>query len=238
MSHIKLSIVIPCHNEGEGLRELMQTYAKHIAGRTDVEVIIVNDASTDQTHEILDGLNIPYPFLKTVTNTISKGYGNAILSGLKVAHGEWLGWTHGDTQTPPEDVFTALALIEETAGTDTYFKGLRYGRPFIDQLFTFGMSILETLYLRTWLWDINAQPNIFHRSLYVQWKHAPKDFSLDLFSYYTAKKLGARTHRFPVHFGPRIYGTSTWNTGMKARLKFIKRTILFSRDLKKLLQNS
>ena len=45
-----------------------------------------------------------------------------------------------------------------------YVKGDRKGRPIFDQIFTLGMSFFETIYLRTKLWDINAQPNIFHRS--------------------------------------------------------------------------
>jgi polyisoprenyl-phosphate glycosyltransferase len=215
----KLSIVIPCHNEGAGLRELVSLYASHVKDCADVEVIIVNDASSDDSALILDELTRAHPFLRVVTNAVSDGYGNAILSGLKVANGEFIGWTHGDTQTPPEDVFT----------------GRRYGRPLLDRFFTFGMSVIETLYLGTTLTDINAQPNIFHRSFYKSWQNPPKDFALDLYAFYMAKRAKLRIIRFPVRFGPRKYGSSTWNTGMQARIKFIKRTLAFSRKLKRSL---
>jgi polyisoprenyl-phosphate glycosyltransferase len=232
----KLSIVIPCHNEGAGLRELVSLYASHVKDCADVEVIIVNDASSDDSALILDELTRAHPFLRVVTNAVSDGYGNAILSGLKVANGEFIGWTHGDTQTPPEDVFTALSLLEENESAHAlYIKGRRYGRPLLDRFFTFGMSVIETLYLGTTLTDINAQPNIFHRSFYKSWQNPPKDFALDLYAFYMAKRAKLRIIRFPVRFGPRKYGSSTWNTGMQARIKFIKRTLAFSRKLKRSL---
>lgn len=233
MTQPKLSIVIPCHNEAAGLRELVATYAAECKKHPEVEVIIVNDASSDDSATILSELTSLNPFLQVVTNSVSAGYGNAVLSGLRVAQGEWLGWTHGDTQTPPSDVFTAFEIIKKNSPSkNLYLKGRRYGRPLIDQFFTFGMSILETLLLRTTLSDINAQPNIFHRSFYDSWQNPPKDFALDLYVYYQAKKASLVIHRFPVHFGPRKYGSSTWNTGMKARFKFINRTLTFSKDMK------
>ena len=70
----------------------------------------------------------------------------------------------------------------------------------LDNVFTFGMSVFETLYLGVRLWDINAQPNIFHRSFYESWQTPPHDFSLDLFAYYMAKQKRLDLVRFPVRF--------------------------------------
>ena len=49
------------------------------------------------------------------------------------------------------------------------------------------MSLFETLLLRTRLWDINAQPTMFHRDFFASWDRPPHDFSLDLYAYYGAK---------------------------------------------------
>ena len=97
------------------------------------------------------------------------------------------------------------------------------------------MSIFETIYLNTKLWDINAQPNIFHRSFFKDLAEIPNDFSLDLFLLYIAKKKGYKILRFNVFFPPRLHGESKWNTGFKSKLKFIKRTIDFSSKLKRRL---
>jgi len=114
-----------------------------------------------------------------------------------------------------------------------YVKGDRKGRPIFDQIFTLGMSFFETIYLRTKLWDINAQPNIFHRNFFEGLSDIPNDFSLDLFFLYIAKKNGYKTIRFKVFFPPRLHGESKWNTGFSSKIKFIKRTFAFSFKLKK-----
>ncbi|MEN9920677.1 MAG: hypothetical protein RL538_570 [Candidatus Parcubacteria bacterium] len=237
-TNIKLSIVVPCYNEAGGLPNLLTAYAE-VVNRDDIEVVLVNNGSTDNTSQILESLSSRYlKFLTIVTVTENQGYGSGVLSGLKEARGEFIGWTHGDLQTHPRDVIKALSIIEGEYEnrTDIYCKGLRYRRPLYDSLFTFGMSVFETLYLRQWLRDINAQPNIFHRSFFETWQNPPHDFSLDLYALYEARRSKLTIVRFPVFFLPRAHGHSSWNTGLASRWKFIKRTLSFSFALKKRLK--
>jgi glycosyltransferase involved in cell wall biosynthesis len=96
---------------------------------------------------------------------VNQGYGFGISSGLNEAKGEYIGYMHADMQTDPADSIKALEIIERLSNPRNCFvKGDRKGRSLLDQFFTIGMSLFETIYLSTKLWDINAQPNIFHRS--------------------------------------------------------------------------
>lgn len=233
---MKLSIVVPCYNEAANLPHLLAAYAAAIT-RDDIEVLLVNNGSTDTSASVLAELAPQYSrFLRVVTVPVNQGYGFGILAGLQSATGDYLGWTHGDLQTPPPDVVRGLDIIEASAHPDTvYIKGTRVGRPLFDRFFTFGMSIFETLYLKRWLYDINAQPNIFPRSFFATWENPPHDFSFDLYVLYTAKKAKLHIVRFIVPFLARQHGHSSWNTGLKSKWKFIKRTIAFSLELKKRL---
>ncbi len=98
------------------------------------------------------------------------------------------------------------------------------------------MSIFETLILRRALYDINAQPNLFHKSFLRFMKNPPIDFSFDLYAYYIAKKENYKVVRFPVYFGKRLYGHSAWDFGLSSKIKFIKRTIKFTFELKNILR--
>ena len=118
-------------------------------------------------------------------------------------------------------------------GCKYYVKGNRKGRGLDDQFFTFGMSVFETVYLGKRLYDVNAQPNIFSRNFFESWKNPPYDFALDLYALYMARTKNLDVIRFDVNFPPRIYGSSHWNTGIKSKWKFIKRTLAFSRNMKK-----
>ena len=100
------------------------------------------------------------------------------------------------------------------------------------------VSMFETVLLKKLMWDINAQPNVFHRSLMDLWGTPPLDFSLDLFAYYTAKKYKYRVVRFSVPFICRKHGFSHWNHGFLSKIKFIKRTLSYSFKLRNSLKNA
>lgn len=229
---MKLSIVIPCYNEAKNIPLILEKF-NNIINRNDIEVILVNNGSKDDSAHVLEELLPNYSFARTVLVEVNQGYGYGILTGLKECKGDYVGWTHADLQTDPEDIIRALHIIEERNSDNLFVKGNRKGRPLFDQIFTSGMSLFETVYLRRYLYDINAQPNIFPRSFFEKWVNPPHDFSLDLYALYMAKENELDIVRFNVLFPERIHGTSSWNTGLKAKWKFIKRTIEFSTKLKK-----
>jgi glycosyltransferase involved in cell wall biosynthesis len=231
---MKFSLVIPCYNEAANLPLLLERCRK-VAAQPDVEVILVDNGSSDNSSQLLTELLPQYPGCRSVRVEVNQGYGFGILSGLHAASGEFLGWTHADMQTDPQDALVALDLIEKH-GSKTFVKGRRYGRPLADIIFTMGMSAFETLLLGVPLWDINAQPTVFPRRFFETWTHPPHDFSLDLYAYFMARRAGLAVHRFPVRFGERAHGVSHWNVNWAAKRKFIRRTIDFSLQLKKSLK--
>ena len=155
-----------------------------------------------------------------------QGLWGGIIEGLKIAKGKFLSWTHADMQTNPCDVINAEEFIFSNK-KNIFIKGLRKGRPFIDQFFTFSMSLIATVRLGYFFRDINAQPTIFPASFLKNWDKPPSDFSLDLYAYYKAKRLGYKINRIPVKFNRRLFGTSSWNKGFKSKIKFIERNLKY-----------
>ena len=230
---IKLSIIVPCYNESKNIPLILEKFSRVIS-RDDIEVLLVNNGSTDNSETVLFELVSNYYFARIVNVNVNQGYGFGITMGLNEAKGEFIGYTHADMQTDPADVLEALNIIEKQKNPkNCYIKGDRKGRPLIDQFFTMGMSVFETIYLGKKLWDINAQPNIFHRNFFESLENIPKDFSLDLYFLYTAQQQDLEVIRFDVVFTQRIHGESSWNTGLASKWKFIKRTVDFSIKLKK-----
>ena len=225
------SLVIPCYNEAANLPLLLER-CKALAVTPDFEVVLVDNGSTDSTPEVLEKLLPKFPRCRSIRVDKNQGYGFGIVSGLKAAKGKILGWTHADMQTDPQDALLGLELFEKH-GDDIFVKGRRYGRPFMDVVFTVGMSVFETFLLARPMWDINAQPTMFSRRFFESWTTPPDDFSLDLYAYYQAQSYGLKVHRFPVRFGERAHGVSHWNVNWAAKRKFIRRTVDFSLQLKK-----
>lgn len=230
---MKFSLVIPCYNEAANLPLLLER-GQEVARQPNCELILVDNGSTDNSADVLSKLLPDYPGCRSIRVEKNQGYGFGILSGLRAATGDVLGWTHADMQTDPQDVLRGLALFEQH-GPNIFVKGRRYGRPFGDVVFTVGMSVFETVLLGKPMWDINAQPTMFSRTFFESWHKPPYDFSLDLFAYYQARRMGMAVHRFPVRFGERAHGVSHWNVNWAAKRKFIRRTVDFSLQLNKRL---
>lgn len=235
-NNFKMSIVIPCYNEAENIPLILKRFSE-VIGDKNIEIILVDNGSYDNTSAVLTELLPKYPFAKRTIVKVNQGYGYGILYGLKECDGDYLGFTHADMQTDPYDVIRAYEIIEKENEDNIFIKGNRKGRPLFDNIFTFGMGIFETLYFHTNMSDINAEPSIFPMSFYKKLENPPYDFSFDLYVFYMAKRFGLKIVRFPVNFPKRIHGSSKWNTGLKSKIKFIKRTISYSINLKRELIN-
>ena len=234
MGSPSLSLVIPCYNEQNNLPKLISRCEEVFSG-TGVEVILVDNGSTDDTPKILPELATASEVCRTVRVEVNQGYGFGILSGLAVCQGDFFGWTHADLQTDPADVLAALDIIEAHQGDERlYIKGRRYNRPVIDTAFAWGMALFEFLVLGIAMWDINAQPNIFHRQFYKSWQDPPHDFSLDLFAYAIAVKRRMNLKRIPVYFPPRKAGVGS-NDSLPSKISFSIRALRFSLAIRRRL---
>ena len=227
---MRFSLVIPCFNEEENLPGLIDRCLELI-NSLDCEVIIVNNGSTDNSAKTLSRLIEPNINLRAINIEENIGYGHGILTGLRDAKGEILGWTHADLQTDPLDCIDALSHFDRN--NELFVKGKRGGRSLFDTFFTVCMSIFESILLKTLMWDINGQPTLFRKEFFASWEDPPEDFSLDLYGYYMAKLQKVKIKRISVYFGKRFSGVSSWNSGLKSRVKFIKRTISYSFKIKK-----
>src|SRR5690349_10242347 len=156
---MKFSLVIPCYNEAANIPPLLERCAK-LATTPGVEVVLVDNGSTDNSPALLREVLPRYPGCRSVRVERNRGYGFGILSGLAAASGDVLGWTHADLQTDPQDALRGLELFDRL-GAGIFVKGRRFGRPLADVAFTVGMSAFETVLLGKPLWDINAQPTLF-----------------------------------------------------------------------------
>lgn len=228
-------MVIPCYNEEPNLSLLLKS-CETLQFNPNIEVIIVDNGSTDGTSEALERLLPHYPHCRSVRVPVNRGYGFGVLFGLELAQGDILAWTHADLQTDPADVLKGYDYFSRY-GKSIYVKGSRNKRPLLDAVFTIGMGVFETILLRQWLWDINAQPNMFSREFFNSWKNPPHDYSLDLYVFYMVRKQGIPVLRFPVEFSTRAHGISHWNVNWASKLKFIRRTIDYSLKLRKTIVN-
>ena len=110
---MKFSIIIPCYNESKNIPLILEKFSK-IINRPDIEVLIVNNGSKDNSEKVLNELIPKHNFSKSITIDKNIGYGFGITSGLCEAKGEFLAYTHADLQTDPADLLKAFKIIDES----------------------------------------------------------------------------------------------------------------------------
>jgi glycosyltransferase involved in cell wall biosynthesis len=197
--------------------------------------ILVNNGSKDGSDQIFNEIIGKYPNIEIVNLSINQGYGGGLLAGLESSNAQIIGWTHADLQTPLIDCLEAVKIID--AGT-SFVKGRRRERPMSDRIFSRGMGVFESVLFGSQLEEVNAQPTLFTRNFFERWQNPPTDFSLDLYALVMAVKSGLGIRRINVEFRPRQYGQSNWNFGIKSRIRFIKRTIKYSLELRRTLHEN
>ena len=161
----KLSIVIPCYNEEKNVEPLFKKIEELLNLDKDLEIIIVENGSTDNTkNNIFNSHLVHKEKIKVHKIDENIGYGHGIMSGVKVADGEFIGWCHADLQTEPKDVYDAYQKNLDTLKNDRIvIKGLRKNRNFFDNFFTFCMSVIASIIFFRLINDINAQPKLFSK---------------------------------------------------------------------------
>ena len=225
-----LSVVVPCYNEEENIPLIISMFEEIILSfEGEIEVILVNNGSTDNSKNVFDEKTKgSTQNIKVLNIRQNIGYGHGIISGLNIAKGDVLAWTHADLQTGPKDVVSAYKEFKKHNDPKMVIKGKRRNRSLIDSFFTWGMQVYCSLKLKSKLNDINAQPKLFSRIFYqAHFSNAPMDFSLDLFLLFKATKIKT----IDVFFRDRKFGEAKGGGTIKGKLKLIKRTLYYVNKL-------
>jgi len=88
------TVIIPTYNRGERLLLCLDAFSRQTLARTDFEVIVVNDGSTDRTVELVGGRSFPFQF-RLVTQK-NAGAGKARNAGAAMAKGDFLAFCEDD----------------------------------------------------------------------------------------------------------------------------------------------
>jgi dolichyl-phosphate beta-glucosyltransferase len=111
----ELSIVIPAYNEEKRLPRAFARIDKYFADPRNspgnIEIIVVDDGSTDKTLEIVEEWSHRVPRLRAVSNGQNRGKGYSVRHGMQEARGRIGLFTDADLSSPIEEVPKLLAAI-------------------------------------------------------------------------------------------------------------------------------
>lgn len=221
-SKIKYSLVIPAYNEAKTLSALFLRLTELVVLREDLEVLIVDNGSADETKLLALALEKTNkePRLRFIIKNSNTGYGAGLKYGFLNATAPFLIWTHADMQCDPFDVIRAIEKHEQVDSEPHYIvKGFRRNRSKVDQFISFSLSSINKWINGIEIDDINAQPNIISTEVLKGIPCLPDDSTFELYLLTEALYSQCKLIRFPVLFLNRQHGIG-FNEGYLRKITF------------------
>jgi glycosyltransferase involved in cell wall biosynthesis len=150
---IKISIVLPIHNEFHNLSNLLSAWNKELAKVKSItyEFVLVEDGSTDGTKELIIELEKKFPIIN-LSAKIKRGYSKAVLDGIKSATGNYIFCTDSDNQIKVKSLIDNLNNLPED---NEFLLGIRSPRkdPWIRIIYSKLFKILHNILFRSKISD-------------------------------------------------------------------------------------
>jgi dolichol-phosphate mannosyltransferase len=213
----ELSIVIPFFNEAPNIAPLLAEVREALGALgVTVEVIAVDDGSTDVTGAGLEAVARNWPALRVHRFARNRGQAAALWHGFQHARGRWVAMLDGDGQNPPAELARLWAAREAA----DMIAGARLGRQ--DSALRRTMSLVANsvrrLLLRDGVSDTGCSLKLFRREVVQSFLPIRTMYSfLPAF----AVAGGWSVHEVPVAHRPRRAGTSKYGLRVMALLPLL-----------------
>ncbi|HEX3122734.1 MAG TPA: glycosyltransferase family 2 protein [Rhodanobacteraceae bacterium] len=123
-----LSVVVPVHNERDNIVPLLTEIVAALRGKTDFEIVYVDDSSKDDSLAVLTAAKAQFPELRVLRHLSQSGQSTALRTGIRAARGAWIATLDGDGQNDPADIPKLLAMRGESPDAIKLFAGWRVDR--------------------------------------------------------------------------------------------------------------
>ena len=210
---MRCSIIVPAYNEEQGIKRCIMEIMKNVP---DVEIIVVNDGSTDNTANIVRELTKRHKNVRLVSYKHNKGKGYALRKGASIAKGKILVTFDADCSVDASEIKKFLHAVEKDR--NVFANGSRFLIPMEKQampllhiignkLFALALSFL----LGQRISDALCGTKAFAREHFKRMKLKENSWP-DFEMLAEASRLGLKIVDVPVYYRRRRYGSSKMKT--------------------------
>ena len=216
---MKLSILIPAYNEaatvGVAVKRLLD-----VRYPCDIELVIVNDGSVDNTMDVLSGIDDPR--VVVTEHPVNRGKGAAVRTAAAMATGDYMLVFDADLEYSADDILSLLSPLQRgdaqvVYGVRTFGASTAHSFWFVigNRVNTFTANAL----FNTWISDLHTCLKLLPLSLFRELPVKENGFGLD--TELTAMLLarGIRPYEVPIHYKARSREEGkklTWGDGVEA----------------------
>jgi dolichol-phosphate mannosyltransferase len=232
----RLSIVIPCYNEEEGIPNLAKQLKPVLAKLTrgyDLEPIFVDDGSKDNTSQLLHNYFGKLKNVKIIKHERNKNLGAALKTGFSQATGDLIAAWDSDCTYPPHLLPEMLKLLDNKTAMVTvspyHPKGKVENVPFHRIFLSKGISIVYGILLNSGIYTHGAMVRVYRKEVIETVRFKADDF-LSVSEIMVESCLRRyKVKELPCSLKVREYGTSKMKLAktIGSHLNLIGRIMLY-----------
>jgi glycosyltransferase involved in cell wall biosynthesis len=214
---MKLSVLMPVYNEEETLAEVVRRVAEV---DLEMEIIIVDDCSTDGTPEVLSSLK--QEGLVVLTHDVNRGKGAAIRTALAAASGDAVIIQDADLEYDPADFARLVAPFVEGRASVVYGVRSLSEQKWLMRLGNRVLTVVTNVLYGSDLRDMETCYKLISKEIIDQIDLHARGFDIE--AEVTAKilKRGHRIHQVPIWYSPRTEKKLTPLDGLPTLWTLIK----------------
>jgi len=228
-------VIVPAYNEAPTVESALRRI-RTVALR--LEIIAVNDASTDGTREILDGLAKTGLVDRVIHHEKNRGKGAAIRSGITAAGGDAVVVQDADLEYDPADLPSLLLPIRARQADAVYgsrFQGgphrVLYFWHYVGNRF---LTLLSNMFTNLNLTDLETCYKLIRTDLLKQLPLSSNRFGFEVEITARLAQARARIWEIPISYSGRTYAEGkkiTWRDGCAALFHILRYNLFVPRNV-------
>ncbi|MDP8299167.1 MAG: glycosyltransferase family 2 protein [Candidatus Tantalella remota] len=209
IDNYSISFVLPMFNESENIGATIAALTA-LAGELafkDYEIVVVDDASTDNAVDIVERISAEDPRVKSFRLSENTKFGGAFSEGFRRATKDVIVYMDSDLPVSIEDIKASLPLIVEAdivTGYSSVKKGDTLKRKVISGIYNLMVQTLFGLHIK----DINSGYKVVKRDIVKDAEFISRSPFVDVELFLHAKRKDARVRQYPLVFLQRTGGKS------------------------------
>lgn len=226
-----LSVFLPCHNEEGNVQRVVKALESELPKMAaQYEIVVVDDGSRDRTREIAERLAFDNPNVKIVHHPINRGYGAAVISGIRACTQPWVVLCDGDGQFEASDIGR---LVTEVPEYDVVVGRRAYrADPLMRRVNGKAWTMLMRLFLGIRISDVDCGLKLFRRGLLEKIDLQAKGAMISAELMVQLAGQGANICEVDVHHLPRLAGEQS-GASIKVILRAFKELLLLYNRLRR-----